>query len=156
MDWSDEHIASWLKWCEKQLELWPVPRPEDFPSTGTELCSLDRTEFDRRSRNRRSGRLLLLHLSLLRQPVTGTPPSPSLITSEDGKWTHNNHWRNFLVLEGTLWIVLSPQIFIKIHRKDYLREDLIHVRPREFSFQLFELCRLWQPFYYYSDRNIKD
>lgn len=85
MDWINEHVAAWLKWCGKTLELCPVPRIEDFPNTGLELCSLDRAEFDHRSRNRRSGRLLLLHLSLLRQPVTGTPPSPSLITPEDGK-----------------------------------------------------------------------
>lgn len=86
LDWTSEHIVAWLEWCRKQLELWPVPRSEDFPNTGYELCSLDRAEFDRRSRNRRSGRLLLLHLSLLRQPVTGTPPSPSLVSPEDGKW----------------------------------------------------------------------
>lgn len=84
LDWTNEHVASWLKWCVKQLELWPIPRPEDFPNTGYELCSLSRTEFDRRSRNRRSGRLLLLHLSLLRQSVTGTPPSPSLTSAEEG------------------------------------------------------------------------
>lgn len=86
LDWTNDHIAAWLKWCGKHLELWPIPKSDDFPTTGYNLCSLDRAEFDRRSRNRRSGRLLLLHLSLLRQPVTGTPPSPSLTTPEDGKW----------------------------------------------------------------------
>lgn len=85
LDWTKEHVAAWLKWASKKMELWPIPKPEDFPDTGSELCSLDRTEFDRRSRNKRSGRLLLLHLSLLRQPVTGIPPSPSLVTPEDGK-----------------------------------------------------------------------
>lgn len=97
MNWTKEHIAEWLKWCGKNFELCPVLKTEDFPNTGHELCSLNRIEFDRRSRNRRSGRLLLLHLSLLRQPVTGIPPSPSL--SEKGKlFTDYRYYNNILYL----------------------------------------------------------
>lgn len=113
LDWTNEHIASWLEWCVKQLKLCPVPISEDFPKTGRELCLLDRAEFDRRSQNKRSGRLLLLHLSLLRQPVTGKPPSPSLTVPEEGKYTyvylmqcisvHSTHWqREQLSLKSVL------------------------------------------------------
>ncbi|XP_060872438.1 DNA-binding protein D-ETS-6-like [Metopolophium dirhodum] len=100
LDWTNDHIAAWLKWCGKHLELWPIPKSDDFPNTGYNLCSLDRAEFDRRSRNRRSGRLLLLHLSLLRQPVTGTPPSPSLTTPEDDPYEVVNAASSRLVAQA--------------------------------------------------------
>lgn len=96
-DWTKDHVSAWLKWCSNHLELWPLPRPEDFPDSGRELCSLSRLEFNRRSRNKRSGRLLLLHLSLLRQPVTGTPPSPSLTTPDEGKRLKSIKFNHFII-----------------------------------------------------------
>ncbi|XP_050536079.1 transcriptional regulator ERG homolog [Daktulosphaira vitifoliae] len=101
IDWTKDHVAAWLKWCANQLELWPLPRPEDFPDSGRGLCSLNRSEFDCRSRNRRSGRLLLLHLSLLRQPVTGTPPSPSLTTPDEDPYEVVNAASSRLIAQAS-------------------------------------------------------
>lgn len=86
-EWNGEHIESWLKWCTQQFELWPIPRASDFPQSGNELCSFDRDAFERCTRNRRTARLLFVHLSHLKNALTGRPLSPSLVkaTEEKGK-----------------------------------------------------------------------
>lgn len=96
--WNDEHIESWLKWCTQQLELWPVPNPSDFPKTGNELCSFERNDFERCTRNRRTAKLLFVHLSHLKHSITGRPLSPSLMTAvqEEGKLTEICHGHQFI------------------------------------------------------------
>ncbi|KAJ9594424.1 hypothetical protein L9F63_014149, partial [Diploptera punctata] len=75
-EWNAGHVKSWLKWSTRQFSLSPVPDPDKFPSSGTELLELSRSEFETRSGSSRSGRLLAVHLAHLRHSVTGRSTSP--------------------------------------------------------------------------------
>ncbi|XP_065226060.1 transcriptional regulator ERG-like [Planococcus citri] len=77
-EWNSQHIESWLAYCTKELELWPVPKASDLPKTGAELCAFARSDFEQRTRNIRTARLLYLHL-LYRKHQAGRPISPHLL-----------------------------------------------------------------------------
>ncbi|CAH1964756.1 unnamed protein product [Acanthoscelides obtectus] len=70
-EWNSVHIQSWLAWITKKFSLYPVPDPENFPKSGTEICALTTVEFEDRSASSRSGIILAKYIAHVRHSVTG-------------------------------------------------------------------------------------
>nr|CAI5842296.1 unnamed protein product [Callosobruchus analis] len=71
LEWNSIHIQSWLRWITKKFSLYPVPDPNKFPKSGTEICDLTTAEFEDRSSSSRSGLILAKYIAHLRHSVTG-------------------------------------------------------------------------------------
>nr|CAH7722936.1 unnamed protein product [Callosobruchus chinensis] len=71
LEWNSIHIKSWLAWIAKKFSLHPVPDPDRFPKSGTEICDLTTAEFEDRSLSSRSGLILAKYIAHLRHSVTG-------------------------------------------------------------------------------------
>lgn len=65
-----------MKWSSKKFSLSPIPNVEKFPNSGTELCNLNKTDFEKIAGNSRNGALLAKHIAHLRHSVTGRTSSP--------------------------------------------------------------------------------
>ncbi|GLV39976.1 Ets at 21C [Carabus blaptoides fortunei] len=74
--WTQSHIQSWLKWSTDKFSLTAEPDWKKFPSTGSELCELNLSDFETRAGNSRSGKLLATHLAHLKYSATGRASSP--------------------------------------------------------------------------------
>ncbi|KAJ3658908.1 hypothetical protein Zmor_010622 [Zophobas morio] len=76
LEWTNTHIKSWLSWCSRKFSLNPKPDFEKFPTTGTELCELTRSDFEAKAGCARTGTILAKHIAHLRHSVTGRSTSP--------------------------------------------------------------------------------
>ncbi|XP_049825591.1 DNA-binding protein D-ETS-6-like isoform X1 [Aethina tumida] len=76
LEWTAEHIKSWLSWSSQKFSLDPKPDPGSFPETGTELCELSRAEFETRAGSERTGKILAKYIAHQRHSVTGRASSP--------------------------------------------------------------------------------
>ncbi|XP_076274543.1 uncharacterized protein LOC143205248 isoform X2 [Rhynchophorus ferrugineus] len=75
LEWNSNHIQSWLRWCTKKFSLNPNPDSEKFPTSGSELCKLTRSQFEERS-DSRTGTILAKYIAVLRHSVSGRASSP--------------------------------------------------------------------------------
>ncbi|KAB0799567.1 hypothetical protein PPYR_07447 [Photinus pyralis] len=76
LEWTADHIKSWLTWATKKFGLNPIPETAKLPESGSALCEMSRAEFETFAGTPRAGALLAKHIAHLRHSVTGRASSP--------------------------------------------------------------------------------
>ncbi|KAH8360945.1 hypothetical protein KR093_000940 [Drosophila rubida] len=99
--WTEEDIASWVKWLTRKVKIDPEPDITRFPKDGNELCQLTRADFWVCAGSRRGGILLAKHFALSLYRATGRETSPMLNENEPNPYQLLNAASHRLVAQGS-------------------------------------------------------
>ncbi|KAH8266505.1 hypothetical protein KR044_009291 [Drosophila immigrans] len=99
--WTNEDIASWVKWLTRKVKIDPEPDITRFPKDGNELCQLSRADFWVCAGSRRGGILLAKHFALSLYRATGRETSPMLNENEPNPYQLLNAASHRLVAQGS-------------------------------------------------------
>ncbi|XP_053692519.1 LOW QUALITY PROTEIN: DNA-binding protein D-ETS-6 [Sabethes cyaneus] len=71
LEWTDEHISSWVQWVSKNFEIFPSLEPARFPSNGVDLAKFAKADFWVCAGSKEGGDRLSKHFAYLLQTGTG-------------------------------------------------------------------------------------
>ncbi|XP_055539139.1 DNA-binding protein D-ETS-6-like isoform X1 [Wyeomyia smithii] len=71
LEWTGEHVSSWVRWVSKKFNIFPNLEPVRFPNNGTDLVRFTKADFWVCAGSKAGGDTLAKHFAHLLQSGTG-------------------------------------------------------------------------------------
>lgn len=143
LEWSTDHIQSWIKWLSKKFEIYPPLEPVRFPGSGADLAKFTKADFWVCAGSKAGGDALAKHFAHLRQIGGGVEDSTLASNVDPEPYQLLNAASHRLVAQGgqiQLWQFLLELL------ADSSNERFIHWEGTNGEFKLTdpdEVARRW-------------
>ncbi|XP_001844046.2 DNA-binding protein D-ETS-6 [Culex quinquefasciatus] len=83
LEWTTEHIQSWVRWLSKKFQIFPPLEPVRFPTSGADLAKFTKADFWVCAGSKAGGNALARHYAHLRQIGSGGVEDSTLANDVD-------------------------------------------------------------------------
>lgn len=82
LEWTTEHIQSWVRWLSKKFQIFPPLEPVRFPTSGADLAKFTKADFWVCAGSKAGGNALARHYAHLRQIGSGGGVEDSTLAND--------------------------------------------------------------------------